>query len=168
MQFWGLCVLSENNIWAHLGRDPKRVQIGPRWSQSVPHWAQRVPHGPKGSIWRSKADQRGPWFLLGTHAAIPIGGGGGYSYPLLVMPQEIPLGGVRTRPQGGSGTQVAGPPCRPQVENHTLSKFGPTPCPRSDPHCVQVWTHTVSKVRPTPCPSVDPHRVQVWTPHRVL
>ena len=47
------------------------------------------------------------------------------------------------------GGPLKGPwdPHRVQVWTHTVSKFGPTPCPRLDPHHVQVWSHTVSKVR---------------------
>ena len=76
-------VLPENNIWAHLGGDPT---MGPSWFPMIPkgpHLGPKGPPGPKGPIWRPKADQmgvcgrspqkRGPWTLLGTLAAIPIG-----------------------------------------------------------------------------------------------
>ena len=42
-------VLSENNIWAHLGRDPK---MGPNWTPTVP---KGPPLGPQGPPWAQRA-----------------------------------------------------------------------------------------------------------------
>ena len=149
MQFWGLCALSKNNIWAQKPCPKLFFSSRPcfwqsRWSKTTAlpfcvsgkswinwvlswlkgflkmdcvyfrnaefcisgkehlglsgapgfgtrkegpngtQWSQRVPLGPKGPIWRPKADylgvwgrspqKRGPLGPIGALAAIPIGG----------------------------------------------------------------------------------------------
>ena len=70
----GVFVLSENTIWAHLGRDPKR---GPNWNPMVPKgppWAQ------KGPPWAQSAHLEAEGRLKGSLSPIgpmgPLGPGG--------------------------------------------------------------------------------------------
>ena len=71
-------VLSENNIWALVGRDPK---MGPNWTPMVPKGpplgpkGPGSPMGPKGPFGgrRPTKGALGPYWR--TLAAVPIGGG---------------------------------------------------------------------------------------------
>ena len=79
MQFLGLLFLSENNIWAHLGRDPKR---GSNWTPMVP---KGPPLGPKGPPWAQRAHLeaegrlKGPLGPIGDPSCYPHWGGYWYS-----------------------------------------------------------------------------------------
>ena len=85
-------VFSENNIWPHLARDLKRVQIGFPWALGP----KGPPLGPKGPPWAQRVHLeaegrlKGPWALLGTLAAIPIGGAIGTQSDTMASSRLLP------------------------------------------------------------------------------
>ena len=76
MQFFWVFALSENNIWAHLGRDP---QTGPNWTPVVPKGPALGP--PKGPPWAQRAHLeaegrlKGPLGPIGDPSCYPPWGG---------------------------------------------------------------------------------------------